>query len=79
MPPPGPTPIPTVIFVPFSGGKPSGLPADVLTGFRTGDGKVRGRPVGVVIDRSGALPVADDLGNAVWRVTGAATRTAVRP
>jgi glucose/arabinose dehydrogenase len=60
-----------VIFVPFSGGQPSGLPVDVLTGFiEEEDGKAMGRPVGVAIDGRGALLVADDVGNTVWRVTG---------
>ena len=56
--------------MPFVGGKPQGLPQDVLTGFLTADGKAKGRPVGVAFDGSGALLVADDTGNAVWRVTG---------
>jgi glucose/arabinose dehydrogenase len=59
-----------VIFVPFAGGKPAGPPVDVLTGFLV-DGKARGRPVGVALDRDGALLVADDVGNAVWRVSAA--------
>ncbi|HEX5050026.1 MAG TPA: sorbosone dehydrogenase family protein [Gammaproteobacteria bacterium] len=59
-----------VIFVPFSSGQPSGMPRDVLTGFLNGDGDARGRPVGLAIDSAGALLVADDVGNAVWRVTG---------
>ena len=58
-----------VIFVPFSQGRPSGLPIDVLTGFVDQNGKARGRPVGVAIDKHGALLVADDVGNTVWRVT----------
>lgn len=58
-----------VIFVPFAGGRPAGPPVDVLVGFLTRDGKAQGRPVGVAIDRSGALLVADDVGNTVWRVT----------
>ena len=60
-----------VVFVPFALGKPAGPPLDVLSGFVTGDGAASGRPVGVAIDRSGALLVADDVGNAVWRVTPA--------
>ncbi len=60
-----------VIFVPFAGAMPSGMPRDVLTGFVDADGKARGRPVGVTIDRRGALLVADDVGDAVWRVTAA--------
>jgi glucose/arabinose dehydrogenase len=56
-----------VIFVPFTAGKPSGPPVDVLTGFVTDRGEARGRPVGVAIDRRGALLVADDVGNVIWR------------
>ena len=56
-----------VIFVPFSNGRPSGAPIDVLTGFLQ-DGNALGRPVGVAVDRTGALLVADDVGNTVWRV-----------
>jgi len=63
-----------VIFVPFSHGRPSGQPIDVLTGFIRGNGDAMGRPVGVAIDRSGALLVADDVGNTIWRVTRAAQR-----
>jgi glucose/arabinose dehydrogenase len=58
-----------VIFIPFSDGKPIGLPLNVLTGFLSEDGKAYGRPVGVALDRRGALLVADDVGNIVWRVT----------
>jgi glucose/arabinose dehydrogenase len=57
-----------VIFVPFTNGKPSGKPLDVLTGFLSEDGDARGRPVGVEIDRRGALLVADDVGNVIWRL-----------
>ena len=57
-----------VIFVPFTEGTPAGQPIEVLTGFLTDDGHARGRPVGVAIDARGALLVADDVGNAVWRV-----------
>jgi len=58
-----------VIFVSFDGsGRPAGEPIDVLTGFLTGDGDAKGRPVGVAIDKTGALLVADDVGNMVWRV-----------
>lgn len=57
-----------VIFVPFSGGRPAGAPLDVLTGFLSDDGKAYGRPVGVAFDGRGALLVADDVGNVVWRV-----------
>jgi glucose/arabinose dehydrogenase len=58
-----------VIFVPFKAGKPSGPPEDFLTGFLNESGEARGRPVGITTDRGGALYVADDSGNAVWRVT----------
>ena len=61
-----------VIFVPFSGGEPSDKPRDILTGFLGPDDKARGRPVGVAIDRTGALLVADDVGNRIWRVVPAA-------
>ena len=57
-----------VIFVPFENGRPAGEPIDFVTGFRTEDGKTRGRPVGVTVDPRGALIVADDLANTVWRV-----------
>jgi glucose/arabinose dehydrogenase len=57
-----------VIFVPFKESKPDGLPLDVLTGFLSDEGKAFGRPVGVAIDRQGALLVADDVGNVVWSV-----------
>ena len=61
-----------VIFVPFVGGRPAGKPITVVTGFLASDNKtVRGRPVGVAVDRTGALLVADDVGNVVWRVTAA--------
>ncbi len=60
-----------VVFVPFKGGKPSGMPLDVLTGFVNAEGVAYGRPVGVAIDRQGALLVADDVGNVVWRVSSA--------
>jgi glucose/arabinose dehydrogenase len=57
-----------VIFVPFTAGRPSGMPVEVLTGFLNEEGEARGRPVGVAIDRRGALLVADDVGNTIWRV-----------
>ncbi|HEX5328407.1 MAG TPA: sorbosone dehydrogenase family protein [Acetobacteraceae bacterium] len=60
-----------VAFVPFVGGRPAGKPIDVLTGFVDSDGDALGRPVGVAVDRRGALLVADDVGNRVWRVTAA--------
>ena len=68
-----------VIFVPFTSGRPSGRPVDVLTGFLSRDGKALGRPVGVEIARDGALLVADDVGNIVWRVAAAAARPATPP
>ena len=58
-----------VVFVPFQDGKPAGAPLDVLSGFVDKNGKALGRPVGVVLDKQGALLVADDVGNTVWRVT----------
>jgi glucose/arabinose dehydrogenase len=58
-----------VVFVPFAGGKPQGMPIEVLTGFVTGDDEAYGRPVGVALDGAGALLVADDVGNVIWRVT----------
>jgi glucose/arabinose dehydrogenase len=58
-----------VIYVPLVDGKPQALPLDVLTGFLSAEGKAYGRPVGVALDRSGALLVADDVGNVVWRVS----------
>ncbi|APW47018.1 sorbosone dehydrogenase [Rhodoferax antarcticus] len=59
-----------VIFVPFKSGQPAGDPVDVLTGFLSDGGKAQGRPVGVALDKQGALLVADDVGNVVWRVSG---------
>jgi hypothetical protein len=56
-----------VVFVPFAHGRPTGAPVDVLTGFVSDGGEARGRPVGVAIDAKGALLVADDVGNVVWR------------
>ncbi|MBQ0743942.1 MAG: sorbosone dehydrogenase family protein [Pseudomonas sp.] len=58
-----------VVFVPFANGRPVGDPIDFVTGFIDEDGKTRGRPVGVTVDPSGALIVADDLANTIWRVT----------
>jgi glucose/arabinose dehydrogenase len=63
-----------VIFVPFARGKPTGEPIDVLSGFVKENGDAMGRPVGVAIDKSGALLVADDVGNVVWRVSRAGSR-----
>jgi glucose/arabinose dehydrogenase len=67
-----------VVFVPFADGKPSGKPVNVLTGFVNDKGEAMGRPVGVAIDRRGALLVADDVGNAVWRVAPAGPNTAMQ-
>lgn len=58
-----------VVFIPFTSGKPSGSPKDILTGFLSSEGKAMGRPVGVVIDKAGSLLVADDVGNKIWRVS----------
>jgi glucose/arabinose dehydrogenase len=58
-----------VVFVPFKDGKPAGDPVDFATGFLTEEGKARGRPVGVTVDPRGALIVADDLANTIWRIT----------
>ncbi len=68
-----------VIFVPFTQGKPSGDPIDVLTGFVRENGDAMGRPVGVTIDKQGALLVADDVGNVIWRVTASPAGTNVLP
>jgi glucose/arabinose dehydrogenase len=58
-----------VVFVPFGSGRPNGPPEDILTGFLSNDGDALGRPVGVIVDQRGALLVADDVGNVVWRVS----------
>jgi glucose/arabinose dehydrogenase len=58
-----------VVFVRFAGGRPVGKPITFAAGFLGPDQKARGRPVGVAIDRTGALIIADDVGNTVWRVT----------
>jgi glucose/arabinose dehydrogenase len=58
-----------VVFIPFSGGKPSGVAEDVVTGFLDGEGHARGRPVALALDKTGALLIADDVGNTVWRVS----------
>ena len=67
-----------VIFVPFADGKPSGPPSDVLTGFLNDDGRGAGPPGRRRLDKQGALLVADDVGNAVWRVTPAGAQSAAR-
>ena len=59
-----------VVFVPFEKGQPSGLPSDVLSGFLSDEGSAYGRPVGVAMDKTGGLLVADDVGNVIWRVSG---------
>ena len=56
-------------YVPFENGQPTGKPVDVLTGFLSDDEDAYGRPVGVIFDATGSLLVADDVGNAIWRVT----------
>ncbi len=61
-----------LIYVPFANGKPNGPPQDVLTGFLSPDGHAWGRPVGVAVDKAGAILLADDVGNVIWRVTPAA-------
>lgn len=61
-----------VVFIPFAGGKPSGPPQAFLTGFLNARDEAQGRPVGVAVDKTGALLVADDVGKAVWRVAPAA-------
>ena len=65
-----------VVFIPFVNGKPVGKPMDILTGFVNQDGDAYGRPVGVAVDKAGALLVADDVGNVVWRVMPATASTA---
>jgi glucose/arabinose dehydrogenase len=60
-----------VVFIGFDNGKPSGMPIDFLSGFLNADGEAQGRPVGVILDQQGALLVADDVGNKVWRVSRA--------
>jgi glucose/arabinose dehydrogenase len=60
-----------VVYVPFANGRPNGMAQDVVTGFITPDNQSRGRPVGLAVDSKGGLLIADDVGNTVWRVTGA--------
>jgi len=60
-----------VVFVPFSGGRPSGPAQDVVTGFLDANNHAHGRPVGLAVDRTGGLLIADDVGNTVWRVSSA--------
>jgi glucose/arabinose dehydrogenase len=66
-----------LVFVPFVNGKPSGPPQNVLTGFLGKDEHAYGRPVGVAVDKTGAILLADDVGNIVWRITPAATNQGV--
>ena len=68
-----------VIFVPFQNGQPSGQPQDVLTGFLSNEGNALGRPVGVAVDFSGAILVADDVGNMIWRVSPVGATTYETP
>ena len=68
-----------VVFVPFANGKPSGVAQDVVTGFLDGNNRTHGRPVGLAVDRSGALLIADDVGNTVWRVSSAPATSAPKP
>lgn len=63
-----------IVFIPFAGGRPAGRAIDVVTGFLDGNQHARGRPVGLAVDRGGALLIADDLGNTVWRVSAATAR-----
>ena len=68
-----------VVFVRFADGHPVGQPIDVLTGFVNDDGKAYGRPVGVVLDPSGALLVADDVGDTIWRVSRSSAQLESEP
>ena len=67
-----------VVFVPFANGKPNGTAEDVVTGFLDSDGHARGRPVALALDKTGALMVADDVGNTVWRVVADTQKQAAR-
>ncbi len=67
-----------VVFVPFANGKPNGMAEDVVTGFLDNEGHAHGRPVAVALDKAGALMVADDVGNTVWRVTADTQKQAAR-
>jgi glucose/arabinose dehydrogenase len=61
-----------IVFIPFSDGRPNGMAEDVVTGFVDSDGHAHGRPVAVALDKTGALLIADDVGNTVWRVSSTA-------
>jgi glucose/arabinose dehydrogenase len=65
-----------VVFIPFKDGKPSGMAEDVVTGFLDNGDHAHGRPVALALDKAGALLIADDVGNTVWRVTAATPRQA---
>ncbi len=65
-----------VVFVPFKSGEPFGIPIDVLTGFLDPDGNAQGRPAGLAMAKDGALLVADDVGNTIWRVSAASGKSA---
>ncbi len=65
--------------MPFDSGKPSGMPVDVLTGFINDNDEAMGRPVGVAIDKQGALLAADDVGNVIWRVSARPSATQPAP
>jgi glucose/arabinose dehydrogenase len=65
-----------VVFVPFTSGKPSGPAQDVVTGFLDANNHARGRPVGLAVDRTGGLLIADDVGDTVWRVSSNNPRSA---
>ncbi len=67
-----------VVFVPFADGTPNGMAEDVVTGFLDSDGRAHGRPVALALDKAGALMIADDVGNAVWRVTADTQKQAAR-
>ena len=67
-----------VVFVPFANGKPNGMAEDVVTGFLDRGGNARGRPVGLALDKSGALLIADDVGNTVWMVSGDGSKQAAQ-
>jgi glucose/arabinose dehydrogenase len=63
-----------VVYIPFTNGRPSGPPQDFVTGFLNANGQAKGRPVGLGYDRTGALLIADDGGDVVWRVTPVGAR-----